>query len=63
MKVIVQVLVTVPAIMAVTTPVWELVRELAKVVVLGPVEVPVQARVQVHVKGYAAFSGYILFKS
>ncbi len=50
MKVIVQVLVTVPAIMAVTTPVWELVRELAKVVVLGPVEVPVQARVQVHVR-------------
>ena len=50
MKVIVQVLVTVPAIMAVTTHVWELVRELAKVVVLGPVEVPVQARVQVHVR-------------
>ena len=50
MKVIVQVLVTVPAIMAVTTPVWELVRELAKVVVLGPVEVHVQARVQVHVR-------------
>ena len=50
MKVIVQVLVTVPAIMAVTTPVWELVRELAKVVVLGPVEVPGQARVQVHVR-------------
>ena len=50
MKVIVQVLVTVPAIMAVTTPVWELVRERAKVVVLGPVEVPVQARVQVHVR-------------